>query len=224
MAKLVIEFLIIIFINLFLIKFFGQKYLTRLNTFISENSNIIVKNEINNIIKNNNVINESDIYNILYNDKKEIINVDLNTNVVNILLSRYAKKISDALNNNQNNYLNKYYKTFTTKKHQYYLLPLGMMSSNPFLYEAGPNIILNYECINTPLLKIKVNLKNYGLNNALIETYLVVHIDQSILRPILKKVSTFDYSFLISSKIINGRVSNFLGTNFNVESESISNT
>lgn len=222
-SLLIIKLIVIILINIFLIKIVGYKYLKRLNTFIKENNNVTIKNAINKIIYNNDININDNLYKIVYNDKKEIINLDLNINNINILLSKYVDTLNNVLENDTFSFLDKYYETIKTKNNIYYLLPLGMVSDNPFIYNIGPKIVIGYEFINTPTLKMKVNIKNYGLNNALVETYLDINIKQSVLKPILSEISNYKYSYLISSKIINGRVSNYLGTSISKESEYTNN-
>ena len=219
---IIYKIIIIFAINIFLCHFIGKIYLSRFNIFIKENNNIFIKKEINNIVRNNPIDINNNLYNIIYNDSNEIVNVDLNVNSINQYLSKYIKILNDELNSSSYNYLNKYYNTLKTGNKTYFLLPIGIISDNPFAFNTGPKLILYYDLLNVPTVKISLKLKKYGLNNALIETYLLVHIDQSVFKPILSTVSSYDYSFLIASKVINGRVSNFLGTNFNIESDTIS--
>lgn len=219
---IVLKIIIIIIINIFLCNIIGKLYLKKFNKFIEENNQILIKKEINNIVRSNYVNISSDLYNIIYNDKNEIVNIDLNANDINKYLSSYLSIINDKLNNTNYKYLNKYYNLLKTNNKTYFLLPIGIISDNPLFFNTGPKIILYYDLLNIPTIKVVVKLKNYGLNNALIETYLLIHVDQSVLKPILTTVSTYEYSFLVSSKMINGRVSSFLGTNLSFESDAIS--
>lgn len=220
--KIFIKLLILLIINYFLLKYFGNLYLFRLNTFIKENNNIMIKTNLNKIIKNNNVITLNNLYSVKYNNDKEIINITLNINEVNKYLSKYLRIIYDSLEDCNYGYLNKYYKNININNRFYYLLPFGMISDNPFLYNSGPKVIVSYEFINIPTLKIDVSIRNYGLNNSIAETYLIVNIDQSILKPILYSIGTYNYKFLISSNIIEGRVPTYLGSSINTQSDSIS--
>ena len=220
--KIFIKLLILLIINYFLLKYFGNLYLLRLNTFIKENNNIMIKANLNKIIKNNNVITLDNLYSIKYNNDKEIINITLNINEVNKYLGKYLRIIYDSLEDCNYTYLNKYYKNINIHNRFYYLLPFGMISDNPFLYNSGPKVIMSYEFINIPTLKIDVSIRNYGLNNSIAETYLIVNIDQSILKPILYSIGTYNYKFLLSSNIIEGRVPTYLGSSINTQSDSIS--
>lgn len=216
-----IKIIFLICINFILHNKIGNLYLKKFSTFIVDNNKILIKSEINKIIHQNSVSLNDELYYVNYNDDKDIISVDLNIKEVNNFLSNYIGIIDSSISNISFNYLNKTYKNFTINNHNYYLVPLGMISDNPFLYSCGPNVLINYDYINVATLKLDVLVKNYGINNALIQTYLIIHIDQSIFKPILHNVSTYDYRFLLSSKIINGKVSNYLGTSLNVESDVI---
>ncbi|MBR5662893.1 MAG: hypothetical protein IKX00_04550 [Bacilli bacterium] len=222
--KLLIFNLSIVFlINIILRNYIGKLYLNKFNIFIKENNSIFLKKEINNIFKNSFINIPNDLYNVVYNDQKEIIDVTLDINKTNGYLSRYLKEINNKIDEINYSYLSSYYNTLKTNNNLYFLLPLGMISNNPFIYNLGPKVILYYDLLSIPVVKIDVKVRNYGLNNAIVDVYLLVHIDQSLVKPVLSRISSYDYGFLISSKIINGRVSTYLGTSLNVESGAVSN-
>lgn len=218
-----IKISLVIIIDYLLFFYIGNKYIKSLNAFISQNSSISIKKGINNIILNNKLDVGEKLYIISYNDKKEITNLSLNINEANRFLGRYLDLVNDSLEKLNNSYLTDYYDSIKIKDRYYYLFSLGILTNNPFLYNFGPKIIMTYDYINTPFIKISVDVKNYGINNALCEVYLIINIKQSVLKPIIKDIKTMEYKFLISSEIINGRISNYLGTNLNLESDYISN-
>ena len=213
-----IKLIFLISINIILLNKVGNLYLKKFNVFISENNKLMLKKEINKIIQYNSVSLNEDLYFVNFNNENDIVSVDLNIKEVNNFLSSYISLVEKSISRSSFKYLNQTYKHLKTNKHTYYLVPLGMISDNPFLYNSGPSVLIIYDYINIATLKLDVSVKNYGINNALIQTYLLVHIDQSISKPILHNSSSYDYRFLLSSKIINGKVSNYLGTSLNVES------
>lgn len=211
----VLILILIILILFFFILYYGKKYLVRLNTFISENNSLYIKKEINNIIRTNSFFTNDNIYTFVYNNEKEIINLNIDSNKVNNLLKDYSIFISDKLSKKMYlNYLGKYFKTLKTRDNYYLIVPLGIIYDNPFIFNMGPNILLSYDIINVALITIDIDVKNYGLNNVLVNLYLNVDIDQNILKPVLKKTATFKYRFLVSSSIIYGRVSPLIGGSF----------
>ena len=222
MKKVLLIITIIILINIFLVRNIGNKYLKSLNIFIKENNNIIVNRSINNIIKNDLIYDISDLYNIIMNQNDEIVSLNLNTNQINKYLKLYVTKLSKTYDENSYaKYIKKYYEIIKTNKNTYILMPMGIMYNNPFLYNVGPKIIMSYNYINSYNLKVKVDIKNYGLNNALVETYLIVNFEQKVIKPILKKASSYEYKFLLNSRIINGRIPTFIGDNITTESQSV---
>ena len=202
-----IKLIFLISINIILLNKVGNLYLKKFNVFISENNKLMLKREINKIIQYNSVSLNEDLYIVNLNNENDIVSVDLNIKEVNNFLSSYISLIEESISHSSFKYLNQTYKHLKTNKHTY-----------PFLYNSGPSVLIIYDYINIATLKLDVSVKNYGINNALIQTYLLVHIDQSISKPILHNSSSYDYRFLLSSKIINGKVSNYLGTSLNVES------
>ena len=143
----------------------------------------------------------------------------MNTDEVNMILKNYTLYISNYLSKTMNlSHLKEYFKVLKTKQNYYLIIPLGIISDNPFLFNLGPNIFLSYDLINSPSLTIDLDVKNYGLNNVLVNIYLNINIDQKVLKPVLNKTNTHNYRFLISSKIVYGRVSPFIGGNITTSS------
>lgn len=219
---LIYVFLIFLF-NYIVLIYLGKSYFIKLNGVINQNNNIIIKQKINDFIRSNTLSYEDDLYSVIYNDNHEIVDINMNLNRVNIYLSDYITIFSESLNDVDLKYLRKYYESIKFNKREYFLIPMGVLSGNPLLYNYGPKIIFSYDSLYIPSLKMEITAKNYGLNNALIETYLIFHIDQNIFKPFIKTIALYDYKFMISSRIINGRVSNYLGTTINKESEYIMN-
>ena len=220
-AKYLIYIFLILLLNYLLLNYIGKSYLAKLNKLINQNNNVIIKQKINDFIKNNSFSYDDDLYSTIYNDNHEIVDLNMNLNKINIYLSDYITVFSKNLNDINLEYLKRYYESIKLNKSIYFLISMGILSNNPLLYNYGPKIIFNYDSLYIPSLKIEITAKNYGLNNALIETYLIIHIDQNIFKPFIKTISMYDYKFLVSSRIINGRVSNYLG--INKESEYIMN-
>ena len=73
---------------------------------------------------------------------------------------------------------------------------------------------MSYDLITSLLFNVEVNIKNYGLNNVIVETYLTVKIEQTILKPVVNKVTTYNNKFLLSTDIVYGKVSDYSGYNY----------
>ena len=78
-----------------------------------------------------------------------------------------------------------------------------------------------YDFINSITFKVDLVVDNYGLNNVLVNVYLELDVEQSVLKPILDNVSKYNYRFLISSNIVYGKVSDYIGTSLTSKSDAI---
>lgn len=210
--------LIIIFLIIFII-YFGNKYIKKLNTFIIENNSIIIKNDLNDFINSLTNIDFNNLYIFQYNEKKEVVGAEYNSSYINKYLISYTKHFKEYINKDlYNKHLSKFYKKIKLKNKVYLLVPMGIISDNPFIYNFGPNIFLSYDYLTTYNFNLEFDAKNYGLNNILVNIYLVVNVDQSIFKPVLKSVNNTKYKFLLSSSLVYGRVSNFLTNGINMQS------
>lgn len=213
--------IVIIFVMLFIF-IFGQKYLKRLDTFIVQNNNIIIKKELNKFISDLPNIDPSLLYNLEYNSDGEVVDANYNSQNINKYLSKYTNQFNLHINKVlYHDYVDKYFKNVTVNRNNYLLVPLGFIYSNPFIYNFGPNIFLYYDFMSTFNFNLEFEAKNYGMNNILVNIYLVVNVDQSIFKPILKNVNTTSYKFLISSSMVYGRVSNFFASGINMQSSNL---
>ena len=218
---ILIDVLIIILFLILYIFYFGGKYLKKLNTFIYENNNIIIKNELNEFINTINDINYKDIYTFRYNNKNEIIGAEYNTSYINRNLVAYTNKFKNKVQDNlYNKYLNKYFKRVNLNG-TYLIVPLGILYDNPFLFNFGPELFLSYDYLHTYNFYLDFDAKNYGLNNILVNLYLVVDVNQSIFKPVLTTTNKNSYRFLLSSQIVYGRVSDFLNSGINMKSKDL---
>ena len=73
---------------------------------------------------------------------------------------------------------------------------------------------MSYDLITSLLFNVEVSIKNYGLNNVIVETYLTIKIEQTILKPVVNKVTTYNNKFLLSTDIVYGKVSDYSGYNY----------
>ena len=201
---------------------YGKKYLQRLDKFIYENNEIIFKNEINNFINQVSALDFKNIYNLSYNNNNEIVGASFDTSLINQYLQKYIVDFKNNTNKNMfSKYIGKHYKQVLIDKNIYLILPMGSLSDNPFIYNFGPNIFLSYNYINTYIFNLEFDAKNYGYNNTLVNIYLNVEVEQKIFKPIISNVSKSSYRFLLSSQLVYGRVSNFLTSGINMQSDNL---
>ena len=212
--KMLIKGLFIFIFFIIFTKSFGKKYLPKLDLIIKENNLYIIDKEISNFVISIKDSYIKPLYRFSYNDKNEINGSSLDVNLVNDVLSKYTYDIKNKVDEKvYSYYMNNYFKSLKTKNNNYVIFPFGMFTNNPFLYNYGPKVLLSYDFLSTTTLYIDVDVKNYGINNLLVKTYIVINVKQSILKPAFKNIINYKKKFLLSTDIVYGRVSDYLGYN-----------
>ena len=88
-------------------------------------------------------------------------------------------------------------------------IPLGVGSKNIFMTNFGPKIPIKLNILMDVGMGYKTKVSNYGINNILIELYLVVNVKNSILTPVTQESFGESYEILIASRIITGNVPDY---------------
>ena len=101
-------------------------------------------------------------------------------------------------------------------------LPFFIGGNNPLLVSLGPEIYVPLNFSGAILTNLKTEIKDYGLNNALVEMYVTIKINIDILYPYNKSKEEINYDVLIASSIINGRIPSFYGGVIDTKSNNVS--
>lgn len=134
-----------------------------------------------------NVINRS--YQILYNLENGIVD----------------EKVFGKINGYENNDF--MYKGLT------YEIPLSMVLGNSLIGNLGGKIPLRYQFVGEFKWQIISDIKEYGINNALIEISLQVSANSRVLVPMMTEEKKVDLNVPIVAEIIQGKVPDYyLGT------------
>ena len=112
---------------------------------------------------------------------------------------------------------NELYKLFN-KSNQINMIPLGMVSENLFLNNMGPKIPIKTKWVRNIFTNLRTKVTSYGINNALVEVYIIVRINQEIIIPFEKTIENKDFEILVSSYLINGKVPGIYGNGFEINS------
>lgn len=157
--------------------------------------------------------NASDQFlNMKINEEGEIIGM----NYEMVKIYELADKLTNSIENNLTNkeILNKYLnpkKEVSQEEGLLLFFPLGIVSDSIFLSNLGPKIPILINFVGSVFSNIKTRVKDYGINNALLEVYLDVSITYEILTPVTKEEKKVKYELLIDSKVIQGKIPNIYG-------------
>lgn len=154
-----------------------------------------------------NEIKDKELYKVSKNSFGEIEMIDYNSYLVNLFLRDVSKNISDSLDEQEN-----------SQKIAFYV-PLGSIFQNPILNNKGPKIPVRMEIIGSVFSNMNIKIKEYGINNCLIEMYVHIEIKEKVILPVLSKTIVVKNDIPVSYKIIKGVVPSYYGKSMEKSSD-----
>lgn len=145
----------------------------------------------------------------------KIVGVEYNSILVNQLLTKVTRNIHENLKNFEEgnideidfiNDLPDKYDRDKFKSGIIYELPVGIIANNSLLGNVGPNIPVRLKIVGSVESNVVANVKDYGINNAMIELKLCIDVKTRVILPMISEELNMDTEVLIAVKIINGEV------------------
>ena len=146
---------------------------------IKKLSNLIITESIK--IESLEKLNINELFIITKNENNEILTVDVNTVTLNKIIFSSTIDIQENLKKLEQGKIN----TIEENKNGVVLrIPLGQIYNNFLLNNLGPKIPVKLKILGDIETKVDTNIKNYGINNALIEITLNISIKEQVILPI----------------------------------------
>ncbi len=208
--KFLITIILNVIICLLLVNVFSNalssKIITMSKKLIKKNNTMIIKGAFDN--EHFESYDTDKLILIIKNSKDEIVEVDFKIDECENLMKSVVRKIHQEINEyNINGYA--------------MYIPLGYISNNPLLINLGPKIPLKVSVTNIASGNITIKIKEFGINNALIEMYVEISMIIDTVLPLNTEEVEIVYGELVASKIITGTVPNFYNGSLNKKSETI---
>ncbi len=216
--KLIKSILLVIIMTLFILNYIGFKITPRVIEIVKANISKSVYNYVFYVFSEEVLVNE-DLLNIVdlkTNDKDEVVSIDYNFNVAYKYLNEGLTKLYEELNN-FNPKIN-YYESHNGV----FFIPVGLINNNILLENLGFRIPCKVNFVNDIEINFKTKVTDYGLNNVLVELYLVVNVENDLLSPQGHETFKEDYEIVIASKVIMGRIPDYYGGMFEKSSSIVS--
>lgn len=209
-----ISSILVFFLTLFLFNLYSKKTSIKL----VEIAKIKLQEFMESFLSNNigyDILNENDLNNMIVINKNkdgEILYLDYNLDRAYNTLDIVTSKLNELITNLENGKYDVYDKNIIQGKNCIALkLPMFVSSSNLFLNNLTPNIYIPINFVGTLLTNIRSDIRNYGLNNALLELYITIKITSNLITPVEKENFVISYDVLIASTVVNGRVPEVYG-------------
>lgn len=143
-------------------------------------------------------IKDNDLYNIIKNKDDEIEMIDYNSYLVNVFLRDVTNNIMKYLAKEENK-----------SNNASFYIPMGSIFQNPVLTNRGPKIPVRMELVGSVITGINSKVKDYGINNSLIEIYVHVEVKERVILPVSAKDVTIVNDIPISYKLIKGQIPSY---------------
>lgn len=207
------NFLLVIIVTVILLSFlFIHYYNKRISNKIISIAQIKINEYSNDIIMdsfNKQILDEHEINNIIKiskNKSDEIIAVDFDLKKAYLVSMNVSKNIRDSLNNLEKQNLKEEFLDYYQKDGFVLLLPFGLASKNIYFSNLGPRIPVRIKFVGNLTTGLQTKIKEYGVNNSLIEVYLKVSLNEEIIVPYSSKKINNSCEILLSSQVIEGIV------------------
>ena len=188
---------VLIILIIFIISLASKQIRKSAQIYIESKTKEILTKELNQTIKD--YLPKENIFKI-EKDGNEIIGASLDNEIMTeklVLINEQIEKKLDSMNN-----------TIIFK------MPLLAPINNVFFANKGPKIPIKYMSNGNIITNIRTEVKNYGLNNALITAYLDINIECTIILPITIKKIEINQTVVLGTRIIQGKIPNYyIGTN-----------
>ena len=196
---LIITFTLIVLLSLIIINILNKKALPLFNKYSKiETKKIIskiVNSNVTEYVKNN--IDKDKILITTKDQKGNIKSIDFNTVEVNKILVGTSKIVEDNL------------KKIEKNKEIVFELPSGIIFGNNIMSNIMPKIPIKLELIGNIICYIQPNIKNYGINDALITIYINVVAEEKILLPFSSTTTKIETNIPIVMKLIEGDIPSY---------------
>ncbi len=150
-------------------------------------------------------VKSSELFSVVKNRNGEIMEVSFDIEKSEIIMNYITEKISTTIKK-------------ITEDGYILFIPMGSITHLPFLSNLGPKIPVKLLLSDIALASIRTEIRDYGINNALVEIY--IDIDIKISPVLITNIhpKREKYSFLLASKLISGKVPELYGGKINKES------
>lgn len=212
---LLVVFILIFFFTFSLVKIYSNKISPKVvrvaETKLKKFTESFLSNNVGYDLFGENTL--EDILIINKNDEEEILYVDFNLEKAYLVLDTVTEELNNLLINLENGHI-------TTENDQNIIsndsglimeLPMFIASDSVLFANLGPKIYFKINFIGSVLTNIRSEIRDYGMNNALVELYVTIKVTEELMAPVTKSSQEVEYDVLIASQVINGRVPAYYG-------------
>ena len=212
---------LVIIVSYIMLKIFTIKSEKILLNYAENKSKELSLMLINNAIEKNIVSSKlDDIIIIEKNESNEIISVDFDNQKIHTITTQINNNIQKNLlkleNDKDNEIISRYY---NNNKKIIYDVPMSVIYDVPVLTGLGPRIPFKLDVLGNINSNMITNIKDYGINNSLIEISIEVSTEIQIILPFSSKNIVTKNTIPLKTKIIQGKIPTYYGNTITSKSK-----
>jgi sporulation protein YunB len=194
--KFIILFLLFILLPLSIIKIIDNYFSERTNEYLEQAVTYAASDIFSNASLEVAAITEnSEFLKYKFDNEGNIVGVYVNTIIANKLLALVSNLISDSLANGQ-----------LDEKLGTVDIPLGQLCSRSLFANLGPNIKIETSPMFSYTTDIYTEAKEYGINNTLIEVYILATINVEAFIPLQSNNISLNTKIYLITEVLQGDV------------------
>lgn len=184
-------------------------------TEIKKLSNLIINRAISKQMTEE--LNFDNLFIIDKNSSGEINTIDFNPTVVNKVLSTCTSTVQLNLKYVEDGKLDMIdvpdpliseYQNNDSKNGVIFRIPSGIIFGNSLLSNLGPKIPVRLNLVGNIESSINTKITDYGINNALVEVFVKISVNEQVILPFISKTITVTTNIPVAIKIISGKIPN----------------
>lgn len=215
--KVVIISMLVFFNSIFLLIIFNKNTKPILLDYAKNKIELETKSLIVNTVNeefNDKKFKYEDFFDTVNNKKDEIVSIDYNTLKIENLLNNITLNLINNLKEVEDS-------TFSNNNTIYYI-PFGAITNLSSSSWIGPQIPIKVMTSGNVETKFETDIKEYGINNLVLETYVDINVNTNILLPYTSDNVIVNYKVPIVKKIIEGKIPSVYGGMYSTSSNIIS--
>lgn len=190
--------LFLILFILIIVIFFSLHFISkRLTPAIKNYSNLEIKHLVTEIITDTikEIEIDDDILYVTKGKNDEISSIEYNTEKINNLLSDVNELLEIKINKIRNKVV--------------FYIPSFAIISNSLLANLGPKIPVKFTTIGNITNNVQTEVKDYGINNALVTVFLDININCKVILPVSEENIGINQRVQVAMKLIQGQIPNY---------------
>ena len=175
-------------------------------------------------------VKSDELFEIIKDDNGEIRSIDFNTAIINKFLTETTNSVQINLRNIEKGDIDALefqdsilvdYNKKKLEKGIIYEMSSGVLFGNPVLANLGPKIPIKISLLGDASSNIETEVKNYGINSAIIQVYVNLTINEKIILPYYSKPIKIETKAPVAIKIVTGNVPKYYANGLNQNSPSV---